>query len=54
MTKWGFVDHNKLWKILKEILAKKNFLNMGKEAVTQVQETPRVPGRRYIYICMNI
>ena len=35
-------------KLLKEILAKKILLNMGKEAVTQVQETPS--GRRYTYI----
>ena len=32
-------------KIFKEIIAK-NFLNMGKELVNQVQEAQRVPGRR--------
>ena len=32
-------------KIFEEIIAK-NFLNMGKEIVNQVQEAQRIPGRK--------
>ena len=43
MDKWAGREKG-LKKIFEEIIAK-NFLNMGKEIVTQVQEAQRVPGR---------